>query len=106
MAARGADLGLRGVTPEPPVTAPWNWSGLYIGTHTGAAAGVTEFPDVPGLASIFGDRVRTSGPLGGVQGGSDPQLTALVRAIEAKVSAADLDGTNTCFAFSGDFSSA
>jgi len=45
MAARGADLGLRGATPEPAAAAPWNWSGLYVGTHTGAAAGVTEFPE-------------------------------------------------------------
>ena len=105
MAARGADRGLRGVMPEPPAAAPWNWSGLYVGTHTGAAAGVTEFPDVPGLASIFGDRVRTSGSIAGVQVGYDHQLNSLVLGIEADVSAADLDGTNTCFAFSGDFSS-
>ncbi len=106
MAARGADLGLRGVTPEPLVAAPANWSGLHIGTHTGAAAGATEFPDVPGLASIFGDRVRTVGSIGGVQVGYDHQFDWLVFGIEADVSAAGLDGTNTCFAFSGNFSSA
>jgi opacity protein-like surface antigen len=106
MAARGADLGLRGVPPELAVAAPANWSGLHIGTHTGAATGATEFPDVPGLASIFGDRVRTIGSIGGVQVGYDHQFNSIVLGIEADVSAAGLDGTNTCFAFSGNFSSA
>jgi len=93
---------------DMPVKAPppfWNWAGLYIGAHSGAAWGSTHFSD-PFGPSIFGDRVRTPGYLFGAQIGFNWQNGQWVYGVEADISGLDSDGTNTCFAFSPGFVSA
>jgi len=86
-------------------SAPFSWSGTYIGLHMGGAWGEAHVSD-PFGRSIFGDDIRTPGPLGGGQLGANFQFGSAVAGIEVDLSAADLDGTNTCFAFSGLYVSA
>lgn len=85
--------------------SPYTWQGFYLGTHTGGALGL---PDVanPFGPSIFGDTVRTPGPLGGGQLGYNWQFGTGLLGLEADASLAELEGTNTCFAYSGQFVSA
>ncbi len=83
------------------VTAPWNWSGLYLGGHVGAALAATDIAD-PFGPSIYGDNVRSPGFIGGGQAGYNYQIGSLVFGMEGDVSGAVSDGTNTCFAFSGN----
>ena len=54
-------------------------------------------------ASIYGDTVRTPGALVGGQLGYNWQRGEIVYGLEADLSWAAMDGTKTCFAFSGDF---
>src|SRR5436190_19466910 len=49
---------------------------------------------------LLGDKVRTPGGLFGIQAGANGQSGSTVFGIELDLSASDLDGTNTCFAFS------
>lgn len=86
-------------------SAPHGWQGFYIGTHTGGALGLPHVAN-PFGSSIFGDTVRTPGPLAGGQIGYNWQFGTGLFGLEADASFADLRGTNTCFAFSGDFVSA
>jgi opacity protein-like surface antigen len=96
--ARAADLPF-----DVPQAAPllWSWAGGYIGAHLGGGWGMTDFAD-PFGASIFGDRVRTPGFLGGVQAGYNWQAPASpwVFGVEAAISGLDSNGSNTCFAVS------
>ena len=80
----------------------FDWTGLYAGVHTGGALGLSDISDPYG-ASIYGDNVRLPGPLAGGQIGVNYQTGLTVVGLEADASWADLDGTNTCFAFSGFF---
>jgi opacity protein-like surface antigen len=82
-------------------TIPWSWSGWYLGGHVGAALGTTDFADPFGVA-LFGDRVRSPGFIGGGQIGYNYQSGPVVLGIEADVSGDVSDGTNTCFAVSGN----
>lgn len=86
-------------------SAPFSWTGLYIGLHTGAASATTQVSD-PFGSSIYGDTVRSSGGLLGGQVGANVQMGAVVLGIDADVSAAEIDGSRTCFAYSGIFISA
>ena len=81
-------------------TIAWNWSGLYLGGHVGAALGTTDLVDPFGVA-LFGDQVRSPGFIAGSQIGYNYQLGPAVFGIEADVSGDVSDGTNTCFAVSG-----
>jgi opacity protein-like surface antigen len=85
---------------EDPVR--FDWRGAYIGAHTGGALALVDVGD-PFGPSVFGDTVRTPGALIGGQLGYNWQRGALVYGLEADLSSADLDGTNTCFAYSGLF---
>jgi opacity protein-like surface antigen/outer membrane protease len=78
---------------------------MYVGLHMGGAWGEAHVSD-PFGPSIFGDNIRTPGPLAGGQAGANFQFGSTVAGIEVDLSAADLDGTNTCFAFSGFYISA
>lgn len=89
----------RGAAAEPLGTQ-FDWSGAYVGVHTGGALGLVDVEDPYG-GSIFGDTVRTPGLLAGGQLGYNWQFGATVLGLEADASWADMDGTNTCFAFSG-----
>jgi opacity protein-like surface antigen len=84
----------------------WSWTGFYVGTHSGAAMGLNKIADPLG-PSIFGDWIHSPGPLGGGQIGYDWQAphSNWVFGVEADASLANLDGTNTCYAFSGTFTS-
>jgi opacity protein-like surface antigen len=79
---------------------PFDWSGFYLGYHSGAALDLAETSD-PSGGSIFGGTVRTPGAIGGGQVGYNWQSGAFVYGIEANLDWADLQGTNTCFAYSG-----
>jgi opacity protein-like surface antigen len=96
-------LAIAAITPtgalaQEPVT--FDWRGFYAGVHTGGALGLVNVED-PFGGSIFGDTVRTPGLIGGGQAGYNWQFGATVLGLEADASWADMDGTNTCFAFSG-----
>src|SRR5262249_32981579 len=97
-AASAADFPIGAPSPQ------WNWSGLYIGVHSGAVfSGDTRFAD-PFGRPIYGDRVRTPGWLFGRQLGHNWQAASSpwVLGVEAQISGMDSDGTVTCFAVSGD----
>ena len=89
-----------------PAPARWNWSGFYAGGHIGSALGLNTI-DNPLGPSLFGDNVRSPGPFGGGQIGVNWQAvnSAFVFGLEADASLANLDGTNTCYAYSGTFTS-
>jgi opacity protein-like surface antigen len=82
-------------------TALWSWSGLYIGGHIGASLSLTDIADPLG-APIYGDKVRSPGFIGGGQIAFNHQLGSVVFGVEADVSGVSSDGTNTCFAVSGN----
>lgn len=94
------------MAPPIPVTV-WSWTGLYMGGHTGAAFGNSQIAD-PAGAAIYGNNVRSTGVLGGVQLGYNWQVpnTAFVLGAETDVSALGSYGTATCLASSGFFLSA
>lgn len=83
----------------------FDWRGFYAGAHSGGALALVDVDD-PFGPSIFGDVVRTPGLLAGAQAGYNWQFGATVLGIETDASWADMDGTNTCFAYSGFYVSA
>jgi len=92
------------------VVAPhvlWTWTGLYIGGHTGAGFGTSQFSDSAGPA-IYGGSVRTPTALGGGQIGYNWQVpnSRFVLGVEADAAVLSSDGTATCLASSGLFFSA
>lgn len=82
--------------PPPAATVARNWTGFYLGAHTGAAVTTSTFSDPYG-SPLFGGDVTSPGALGGVQLGYDwlaaPQLLVGVAA-DASVLASS--GANTC----------
>ncbi len=84
--------------------APYDWRGFYAGVHIGAGLSLVDIKD-PFGDSIFNDTARTSGALAGGQLGYNWQFGSALLGLEAEASWADLDGTNTCFAYSGFYSS-
>ena len=90
----------------PPSIAPWSWNGTYVGAHAGAALAFSDVPDPYG-ASIFGDKMRTPGFLFGAQFGHNWQAPGShwVWGLEADLSGLDAQGTQTCFAYSGQATS-
>jgi opacity protein-like surface antigen len=91
------------VVKSPVLKAPaalWSWSGLYVGGHVGASLSLTDIADPLG-APIYGDNVRSPGFIGGGQIGFNHQVGSVVFGVEADVTGANSDGTNTCFAVSG-----
>ena len=95
-------LGGASAAAEGP--ARFDWRGFYIGVHGGGALGIVDVDDPYG-ASIYGDKVRSTGFFAGGQLGYNWQHGAAVYGLEADLSWADMDGTKTCFAFSGTFAS-
>src|SRR6266436_3479305 len=90
----------------PPV-ALWSWTGLYLGTHVGGSFTSSQFSDPAGLA-IFGGNVRSPAALAGFQLGYNWQIpnSNFLLGVEADASASIGDGTMTCLASSGLFTSA
>jgi opacity protein-like surface antigen len=103
--ANAADLPPKAMPAQQPIEA-WSWAGLYFGAHIGSAMGVNTVND-PFGPSIFGDQIHSPGYFGGGQIGFNWQAPGSnwVWGIETDASLANLDGTNTCFAFSGTFAS-
>ncbi len=104
LCADAADLPSAGgsLKDELPQLPGIRWNGLYAGVHMGAAWGDMKFSEVHGEHSIFGDSVNTPGPIGGGQIGYNYQLDASwILGVEGDASVANLDGTNTCLAYSG-----
>jgi opacity protein-like surface antigen len=99
--AFAADMG-PAVTKAPAAALPiaYNWSGFYLGGHVGTALTTTNIADPFGTA-LFGDQIRSPGFIGGGQIGYNYQVGRVVLGLEADISAAASDGTNTCFAVSG-----
>lgn len=83
-----------------------NWTGAYVGVDAGAGLGKSDVSDPYG-ASIFGDTVRTPGFLLGLAAGYNWQAPGSdwVYGIEGSVSYQDANGTNTCFAVTGQLTS-
>lgn len=73
----------------------FSWTGLYVGAHLGGGLVDSDVSDPYGSA-IYGDNIRSPGPLAGLQVGYDYQTGALVLGLQADVSWADLYGKNTC----------
>ncbi|MTW16513.1 outer membrane beta-barrel protein [Rhodoplanes serenus] len=73
-----------------------NWTGLYAGLHLGAGRSREDWSN-PFGPQVFGDDIGSGGWLAGGQLGYNLQIGSLVLGAEADVSAAHLDGTNTCF---------
>ena len=98
--AGAADLAVK----APPVL--WSWAGFYIGGHIGGAMGLNNVADPLG-PSIFGDQIHSPGYFGGAQIGYNWQAPGSnwVFGLEADASLANLDGTNTCYAFNAQFTS-
>ncbi|HIE68848.1 MAG TPA: porin family protein [Planctomycetes bacterium] len=82
-----------------------DWSGFYIGAHAGGGLALVDVGK-PFGPTIFGDTLRTPGLLAGGQAGYNWQFGSTVLGIEADASLADMDGTHTCFAYSGFYVSA
>ena len=104
-AAHGADLYGGGGLKDGPVSAPYNWSGFYGGTNSGGAVGTATASD-PFGPSIYGDNVTSPGSFLGAQIGYNYQSKGWVLGLEADADWAELDGNNTCLAFSGNYVSA
>jgi opacity protein-like surface antigen len=87
---------------DPPMQmVAWSWTGLYLGGHFGPAFGNSQFAG----PAIFGNNVRTTGVLGGLQVGYNWQIpnTAFVVGAEADASALGTAGSATCLASSPYF---
>jgi len=93
------------ISPAAAQEPAFDWNGFYAGYHIGGGLGLVDV-DNPFGASIFGDTVRTPGPFAGGQLGYNWQSGRTLLGLEADASFADMDGTNTCFAFSGFYVSA
>jgi opacity protein-like surface antigen len=83
----------------------YDWSGFYIGAHLGGGLQLSDVSD-PFGPSIYGDTVRTPGPLAGGQAGYNWQFGQTLLGIEGELGWADFFGTNTCLAYSGLYISA
>jgi opacity protein-like surface antigen len=95
------------VTKAPVrLTAPMNWTGYYIGGHTGGGWSDARWSDPFGSTAGpaghinvagFGDQTHATGPLGGGQIGANWQAGSWVLGIQADAGVADIRGENTCF---------
>jgi opacity protein-like surface antigen len=83
----------------------YDWSGFYIGAHLGGGLALTDIDD-PFGPSLYGDTVRSAGPIAGAQAGYNWQFGRTLLGLETDVSWTDLYGTDTCFASSGFYVSA
>jgi opacity protein-like surface antigen len=84
-----------GLTPAVAGEPTYNWSGVYVGAHMGGAIDYSEFSNPYG-PTLFGDTVRSPGPFGGLQIGTNYQSGLAVFGLQADVSGANMQGTFTC----------
>lgn len=93
----------QGASAAPP--SPYNWTGYYVGGHVGAgwdqnSAGIVgNSPALNALITIgvLPSTVSTNpnGPLGGIQAGYNYQINKMVYGVEADLSIASIDGSNS-----------
>jgi outer membrane immunogenic protein len=85
---------------------PFDWQGVYVGGHMGGAWGQSEWTDPFGSTAAgagfvnvagFGDNIRSTGPLGGMNFNINWQKNLLVYGVGASFSAADVRGENTLY---------
>jgi opacity protein-like surface antigen len=81
--------------PKPAPSAQWNWAGFYLGAYTGGGLERSHV-DNPYGPTLFGDNVRSPGPLLGGQIGYDWQTGPWVLGVQADLASAQLNGTFTC----------
>jgi opacity protein-like surface antigen len=79
----------------PPPPALWDWTGFYLGGHTGGALDLSNVSNPYG-PTLFGDGIRSPGPLLGAQIGYDRQSGPWVFGGQADITRANLNGTFTC----------
>jgi len=86
----------------PPVYAPYNWTGLYIGGNLGGGWADHTTSATLGTASLFSANTKPSGFLGGGQIGYNWQWNQVVFGLEADIQGSDQKGTATpAFALAG-----
>jgi|GEM_PF-206077 len=87
-------------------TAPLNWRGAYIGGQLGGAWGRNNWSDPFGATMTsddfinvpgFGDKIRLTGPLGGVNVNVNWQTERLIYGVGGSASIADIRGEDTLF---------
>jgi hypothetical protein len=61
-----------GLTPAEAGEPTYNWSGVYVGAHMGGAIDYSNFSNPYG-PTLFGNDVRSPGPFGGLQIGTNYQ---------------------------------
>ncbi|WP_152033747.1 outer membrane beta-barrel protein [Bradyrhizobium sp. DOA9] len=92
--------------PVKAQAAAMNWTSIYVGGHLGGGVSRDSWSDPFGLtltgtggtnAAGFGDTIRATGPVGGLQIGANRQIGNWVIGLEGSLSATDLRGENTCF---------
>jgi len=86
------------VTPAPAASAPYDWSGAFVGVFGGVAAADFDYAAFDGAGTEMLDiGVTGRGLLGGVRAGYDFQFGSIVAGLSADIAltniAAQLDGT-------------
>lgn len=85
---------------------PISWKGIVMGGHLGGAWGKSDWSDpfnatnaLGGLTNVagFGDQIRSTGSLGGIDINYNWQADKVVYGVGASMSAADIRGENTLF---------
>jgi outer membrane immunogenic protein len=77
--------------PISPASAPYNWTGFYVGGHLGGGISRNQWSDPLASPSDQGSHNAT-GVLGGMQAGYNWQMGQLVLGVEGQYSFADLKG--------------
>ncbi len=73
----------------------FNWTGFYVGGHTGAGIDYNQFSNPYG-STLFGSEVRSPGPFIGGQFGYNYQSGQMVYGLQADATWSNLQGTATC----------
>jgi outer membrane immunogenic protein len=98
--AQAADLyGGPSIKDEPVyVSAPFSWTGFYVGGHAGVATGNTQDdPDLPfGPPNLFSTDFDMNGALYGAHVGYNIQKGNIVFGIEGTFDGSSIQGNTTC----------
>ena len=93
--AMAADMPVK-ASPPPAVIAMYNWTGFYIGTHTGYAWGDSDWTFINDPAPRTFTSHSPRGFFGGAQTGFNMQWNRLVLGIEGSVSITGIDERSAC----------
>jgi outer membrane immunogenic protein len=92
--ASAADMSMPVKAPPMPAPALYSWSGFYLGGHLGWGWADNGWSDPSGTFGTFAD-VDADGFLGGGQVGFNWQWNNVVLGLEAQISAADINGSES-----------